>query len=553
MAIIYRVMMPALVLVLCGCESTGRVNPEENDAGGDTDTDSDTDADSDGDCICAPGDLWCDANNWITECNSSCTGWTPIEECSEGLYCAGGECLDISQECAEAINAKSYIGCEYWAVNMQNKDDSFEQPYAIVVSNLDADSAVHVCIEKRTTTGYDTLDEADVPSKSTHVFMLGNTADHGSYLIERKAFRVSSDLPIVAYQFNPYGGLTPDDEGICSNDGTLLIPTSGMGKFYYNLAYSPNFDYFSDGSSMNIIAAKEDTVVKVVPSVAINAGGSLPAMPAGLEHEIMMQAADVVQLNSGSDLSGTYVESDKPVAVFGGNLCSFVPDGVLHCDHMEHQLFPVTTWGKEFVAARTVIRSVFQAPENDFWRVIASEDGTTVETEPAVPGFPVTLNAGQWIEAGVDYSFTISASAPIMVGQFLSSNENTDFDFDDCPPSTMSGVGDPAFALLPPHELFMKSYVFLAPGKYNLDYVVITHPAGISVNLDGTPVSENSDCVTDGLDADWGITRCLISDFTHTIDAEEPVGISVWGYGCAVSYGYTGGLDLAEINPIIIE
>jgi len=31
------------------------------------------------------------------------------------------------------------------------------------------------------------------------------------------------------------------------------------------------------------------------------------------------------------------------------------------------------------------------------------------------------------------------------------------------------------------------------------------------------------------------------------------VGISVWGYGGRVSYGYTGGLDLETINPIIPE
>jgi len=52
---------------------------------------------------------------------------------------------------------------------------------------------------------------------------------------------------------------------------------------------------------------------------------------------------------------------------------------------------------------------------------------------------------------------------------------------------------------------------------------------------------------------DWDIVHCLIADFTHAVDAEEPVGITVWGYGGRVSYGYTGGVDLETINPIIIE
>ena len=113
--------------------------------------------------------------------------------------------------------------------------------------------------------------------------------------------------------------------------------------------------------------------------------------------------------------------------------------------------------------------------------------------------------------------------------------------------------GDPAFALLPPSEQFMTSYVFLAPEKYIEDYVVITHPAGLTVNLDDNPVTANPDCDTEALSVEWDITRCLIADLTHTIDAEEPVGITVWGYGGRVSYGYTGGLDLSEINPVVVE
>ncbi|HUT77482.1 MAG TPA: hypothetical protein VM285_07335, partial [Polyangia bacterium] len=72
---------------------------------------------------------------------------------------------------------------------------------------------------------------------------------------------------------------------------------------------------------------------------------------------------------------------------------------------------------------------------------------------------------------------------------------------------------------------------------------------GLAVNLDNAPVSSNSSCATETLSANWQITRCLIPDFTHTVTAAEPVGITVWGYGGRVSYGYTGGLNMATINP----
>ncbi|MBW2278486.1 MAG: IgGFc-binding protein [Deltaproteobacteria bacterium] len=246
-----------------------------------------------------------------------------------------------------------------------------------------------------------------------------------------------------------------------------------------------------------------------------------------------------------SDISGTYIEADKPISVFGGNDCAFVPSTVSYCDHLEHQLFPVATWGQEFVAARTQIRNSTPPAENDYWRVIASEDGTSIATDPSVPGLDgVTLDAGDVVEVGVNYTFTVDSSAPIMIGQFLTGHTATDV------PWAGAG-GDPAYAILPPYEQFLDYYVFLAPEKYVEDYVVITHPADLDVLLDGSSVGSNPSCELEAFSSEWEITRCLIPDFTHIIEADESVGITVWGYGGRVSYGYTGGLNLESINPVI--
>jgi hypothetical protein len=532
----------ALGLAVAACEaSQSHVSDDDSssdvDSDSDSDVDSDSDSDSDGD-DCEPGELFCDGND-VYECTGPDNQSEFVETCPSPLVCINGMCVS-DDECGEALANQSNVGCEYWAVDMHNTTPN--QPYAIAVSNLDA-ATVHVVVESHTSSGWVVLDEADIESKQVQVFMLGETTQAGTYHLSNQAFRVTSDLPVVAYQFNPYSGLQPDDSDICTNDGSLLLATSGLDQYYYVLAYPSN----AGSSSMNIIAIEDNTTISVTPANAMMAGGSIPALSAGVPYEITMQSADVVQLESSTDVSGTWVESDKKIAVFGGSSCAFVPDSVMYCDHIEHQMFPVTTWGQEFVAARTVIRSIYQDPENDYWRVIASEDGTSITTDPTVAGLDgVTMSAGQVIEVGVNYSYTVSATAPIMIGQFLTGHTATDVDFYDA-------GGDPAFALLPPYEQFMTEYVFLAPEKYMLDYVVITHSAGLGVNLDGNPVNSNPDCITAAFSADWEITRCLIADFTHTIDAAEGVGISVWGYGGRVSYGYTGGLDLETINPIIPE
>lgn len=461
-----------------------------------------------------------------------------VEECPSPLICMNGMCVD-DDACGYALANKSNIGCEYWAVDMDNSTPSM--PYAIAVSNLDAATAV-VTVEQRNASGYVILETADVPSKQVHVFMLGDNTTAGSYLMQYKAYRVTSDLPVVAYQFNPYAGLQPDNSDVCTNDGSLLLATSGLDNFYYVLGYPTN----AGSSSMNVVATQDGTTVKVTPANAMTGGSGVAALAAGVETTFVMNASDVLQLNSGSDVSGTYVESDKPIGVFGGNTCSFIPSTVSYCDHIEHQMFPVTTWGDEFVAARSPIRSTVQAPENDYWRIIASEDGTVITTTPSVPGIPATMTAGQVVEVGVNYSFHIEATAPILVGQFLTGHMATDIPFENA-------GGDPAFALLAPTAQFLPSYVFLAPEKYLSDYVVITHPADQDVMLDGVSVATIGDCETEAFDAEWNITRCLIPDFTHTLDAAEPVGAMVWGYGGRVSYGYTAGLDLEVINPIIVE
>ena len=327
-----------------GCEASDTRFAEgdsDSDTDSDGDTDSDSDSDSDGDTDtgeedCTPGETICYEGD-VYDCTGPDNSMELVEECPSPLICMNGMCID-DDACGYALANKSNIGCEYWAVDMDNSTPSM--PYAIAVSNLDAATAV-VTVEQRNASGYVTLETADVPSKQVHVFMLGDNTTAGSYLMQYKAYRVTSDLPVVAYQFNPYAGLQPDNSDVCTNDGSLLLATSGLDNFYYVLGYPTN----AGSSSMDVVATQDGTTVKVTPANAMTGGSGVAALAAGVETTFVMNASDVLQLNSGSDVSGTYVESDKPIGVFGGNTCSFIPTSVSYCDHIEHQMFPVTTWG----------------------------------------------------------------------------------------------------------------------------------------------------------------------------------------------------------------
>ncbi|HUT78775.1 MAG TPA: hypothetical protein VM285_13855, partial [Polyangia bacterium] len=201
-----------LAMGLSACESADGFHSDDDDDGasdGDTDTDGDSDADGDTDADCEIGELFCQDGD-VFECTGPDNQSVLHEDCQSPLTCINGMCV-TPNACGEAVANKSNIGCEYWAVDMDNTTPG--QPYAVVVSNLDA-ATVHVIVERKNGGTWQILDEADLPSKQTHVFLLGDTTVQGSYHLTGQAFRVTSDLPVVAYQFNPYAGLSADNSDV---------------------------------------------------------------------------------------------------------------------------------------------------------------------------------------------------------------------------------------------------------------------------------------------------------------------------------------------------
>jgi hypothetical protein len=85
-----------------------------------------------------------------------------------------------------------------------------------------------------------------------------------------------------------------------------------------------------------------------------------------------------------------------------------------------------------------------------------------------------------------------------------------------------------------------------------VNYLWVTHPAGTQLTLDGTGVSEAESPIGSG----YSITRIPLGpgqDGAHELNADQPVGIQVGGYGLYTSYYYPGGSDLLQIAPPPVE
>lgn len=236
------------------------------------------------------------------------------------------------------------------------------------------------------------------------------------------------------------------------------------------------------------------------------------------------------------DLSGSTVNADKPIAVFGGHACAYVPYSAEACDHLESQLPPVETWGTNYNSAPMADPS---GNARNIVRVTAALDDTQVTVTPAQDGVSTfSLSAGQWRELNATSAFQVSATRGIMVTQFLIGQ------FGSMPEADR---GDPAMVVLPPREQFRRDYTFVAPTSYNTgtegqNYILVVRNPGQSITLDGSPINPTW---TAGGDREVGVIP--ISGGTHRMESADPFGVLVFGMGLFTSYAYPAGLNLEEI------
>jgi hypothetical protein len=567
---------------------------------------------------CVPGEVRCDGAN-VTRCDARGASWEAVLACdgAKGLACRLGVCVDL---CAEATREQSNVGCEYWAADLDNAMvspslNAASQQFALVVSNAEPDVPARVTVEEDDSavgapSATRVVGVATIAARNLEVFKLGPREIDGSAdgtfntgtgtALTRHAYRVTSNVPIVAYQFNPL-----ENVNVFSNDASQLLPVSalggGSGRAYViaawpqTIATSPvsSQDFGMDlRAFVAIVGTRPDTHVHVRSRARIIPGGPFPSgVAAGGELDVTLQPFDVLNLESGdfnADFTGTLIDADRPVAVFPGSEASDAPmfaslaERSCCADHLEEQATPVRAVGKTYALARMPNRSraliaagaalgAFDEPE--YFRVVAAHAGPTHVTTT----LPAPLDAFDLADEGesrtliAHQDFTLAASQAVIVSDTQASQEAAGV------PRGLPG-GDPSLTFVSPIEQWRSDYVLLTPDKYSFDFLVVTAPSAAHVFLDGTAL-DASQCEIapgDGLrDAERGASapaylayRCQLSfpvidgtksapdnlapgkqnDGVHHVQADLPVGIVAYGFDAFVSYAYAGGTQLTEIN-----
>lgn len=327
-----------------------------------------------------------------------------------------------------------------------------------------------------------------------------------------------------------------------TTDTYLAYPIDVLGTAYRAVGYK----WLADDllSQFAVIATEDNTRVEITPSNRTKKG-----KPAGRPFTVMLDRGEVYQVipefraTSRSDLTGSLITSDKPIAVFSGHNCAYVPDqSYKACNILVEQMPPIRSWGRQFFVGTLAGRS------SSVIRVLANEDGTEVfENNSKV----ATLGAGEYYEnANLKVNTMLTSSKPVLVAQYAKGYTAPD-------PLTRraDSVGDPMMIVVAPTEQFLSSYRFATPVTGSWEHyinLIVPSEAVTTVRLNNEPVNPDRFAV-------FGISRYSIAQIkipygTYSIRAAKPFGLYSYGFGFADkvydAYGNGGGQSMLQVVEI---
>jgi hypothetical protein len=537
--------------------------------------------------------------------NATGNGGSPLVVGSNGgasISTDGGPTdMDNPESCADAANAKTYVGCDFWPTVVYNPVYNVFD-FAAVVANAGTQPA-DVTVSRSTgsvkvTVQPGSLQEIKLPWVPELKGPAFDATTQGSrpttsVRSDGGAYHLVSTFPVTVWQFNPLeykkdaaelmsemktcdyppslsNGDGTDCESV-SADAALLIPSTALTG-NYRVTTKSSTPVRSDGTGATdapggfaITATQDMTHVKVQLAGDLAAGTGITEGASGSVVEYDLNQGDVLELLGkieaadmpAADLSGSIVAATKPVQVIGFNPLTNVPSpavagsGVCCADHLEETVLPAEVLGKHYVIASPSTHTGGNA--GHFLRFVGDFDNTTLQYKPAnPPGAPGMLMAGQVVEIDVTAGFEVLADQPFaLVSTMKSGTVQNNCTMNQT--ATDCFVGDPSMTDEVAVEQFRQEYIFLAPSDFAFNWADVLMPTGANVTLDGAPLGGTAEVVDDG----WSVKRVPLMTGTtmgaHKLSSDMPVGLQVMGYGHATSYYYPGGLNLkliAQVPPV---
>lgn len=331
---------------------------------------------------CIPGTTRCNTNPALQDVCSATGSWSPLT-CSSVLsspnaVCQNGVCVD---ECADAVQQKSYFGCEYWTAVQDNSvspifkgntasgQGTADSEFAFAIANRSFTPAT-VKIYRMVNNAEQllktvTVDAKSAPTKGLNVVKvpwqsIGTVNDQTSVTgKQRWAYRITSTRPVTVYQFSPLTAELKNQtvtttqtclfsfecleyangtctSGACrytgvnefsySNDASLLLPAHILGTQYVAVSHE-HMVWANNTSSppttdfashLTIVGTQNGTNVTVKSNAKTIAGGGILAFAKGQTQTFTLNSYDVLQIAT-ANLGTAYAEcSSNPYPTQAG-------------------------------------------------------------------------------------------------------------------------------------------------------------------------------------------------------------------------------------------
>ncbi|TAL68652.1 MAG: T9SS type A sorting domain-containing protein [Bacteroidetes bacterium] len=377
---------------------------------------------------------------------------------------------------------------------------------------------------------------------------LGNR--NNSEIVTREYFHITSDYEVTAYAHN---------QANMTSDACLILPTDILGNNYFIMSYNSDGNINSYSGSLSssstpsqfvILATEDNTNVTIIPKQETQYNNRNTQNILLNKGEAYLVQAKITISSLKTDLTGSEVHSDKPVAVFAGHQRSTLPNNFTTTyptrDYLLEQMPAIETWGQNALIIP------YQQPYNitsdgsDKFRILSANDNTKLYINDV---FKANIDKGEFYEDDITGPAHVKASAPVLVAQFKQSSDLTR--------NISNNNGDPFEMLIPPVEQFMNNYRVIntqanqysnAEKVYEEQYITIVAPnvSLASVRLDGNPIPTSNFLPVPT--SNYFYTNERVSDGVHTISCNEKIGVYVYGYGDANSYGYVGGMSMERMD-----
>ena len=348
---------------------------------------------------------------------------------------------------------------------------------------------------------------------------------------------VTADKPVVVYSFIYINAVS---------GATVCLPVTTLGKEYYSLNYTQISNEPNSYSYFFVVATDTGkTSIEITPSK-----NTLGGLSANAVSVFTLSQGQIYQVLSSSDLTGSRIKSVssaagtcKKIAVFcGSGKISIGCNGAGTSDNLYQQMYPVSTWGKNYVTVPS-INTANKTGQTNYYRIVISDPAAVV----TVNGSPVSFPNGQFAEFANNQPNYIQSDKPILVAQYFSTQ--------GC--SGNSGNGDPEMIYLNPIEQTIASVTVnsMQPAtgtniaEHYINAVVPNKPSAISsFRIDGNavtsflPVSQNNN---------YAYAQVAVSKGTHNITCDSGFNAIAYGFGNAESYGYSAGTNLKDLYQFI--